>query len=346
MPIFDPKISVAGPSRIARRSVLRGAGALGLAASAGLLGTRVSWGAPTGKKVVFSWSGTGLCLAPVVIARDRGLFEQNQVDVDVISFAGSVDQVLESLATGKADMAVGLTHAWLKPLESGFDVRIVGSAHGGCLRVLATKESGIETIEAVRGKTIGVSSVSGPGRQFFSTYLARRGVDPDKDVEWRAYPGDVLDLAVKKGEIQVISDSNPNLFLIEKRNPGVFKEIANIQTGDYANRLCCIITARADLVRDRKTEVASVVRALIQASEFTADNPNEAARIAANYVPKVPVEDLRAILADLTYRHHPVGTALRDEIEFYARDLKGVGVLKKTTDPAKFAKFLTVDVLS
>lgn len=341
VPVFDVPAPRAGASTLSRRGLLL-AGALG---GTGLLSSRVSWGAPP-RKITFSWSGTGLCLSPVVVARDLGLFEKNKVDVDIINFAGSTDQVLESLATGKADMAVGLVHAWLKPLESGFDVKIVGSAHGGCLRVLVPASAGITRLEQLKGKTIGVASITGPGKQFLSTYLARKGLDPDRDVEWRAFPADLLDVAVKKGDIQAISDSDPNLFLIEKRNKGAFLEIANIQKGDYQDRLCCIVTARGELVRADKASVAAVVRALTQAADFTADNPNEAARIAIKYLPRAPLEDIQSILASLTYRHHPSGRALRDEIQVYASDLKGVGVLRKSTDPARFASYLTVDVLA
>ena len=61
---------------------------------------------------------------------------------------------------------------------------------------------------------------------------------------------------------------------------------------------------------------------------------------------KVSEADLRAVLASLTHKHHPQGQALRQEIEFYARDFKTVGVLKSTTDPARFATHVHVDVLT
>jgi NitT/TauT family transport system substrate-binding protein len=41
-----------------------------------------------------------------------------------------------------------------------------------------------------------------------------------------------------------------------------------------------------------------------------------------------------------------VGNNLRQEIEFYARDFRLVGVLKPSTDPARFAKHVFVDVLA
>jgi hypothetical protein len=66
------------------------------------------------------------------------------LDTDV-SFKGSsfawwqrytTDQLLEGIATGKADAGLGLALRWLKPLEQGFDVRITAGVHGGCIRLL------------------------------------------------------------------------------------------------------------------------------------------------------------------------------------------------------------------
>lgn len=107
---------------------MRGAAAALGAAGLGLLGRR-AWGADNDKPITLSWTGTGLCLSPIVVANELGYFAKNNVKVEIINFAGAVDQVLESIATGKADISLGLIHAWLKPLEAGFDVKVVGTAH-------------------------------------------------------------------------------------------------------------------------------------------------------------------------------------------------------------------------
>jgi NitT/TauT family transport system substrate-binding protein len=89
---------------------------------------------------------------------------------------------------------------------------------------------------------------------------------------------------------------------------------------------------------------AALARALNEASDFVASNPNETAQIFAPYS-KVPAEDLRAVLGTLTHNHHPSGLALKKEIEFYARDFKLVGVLKPSTDPVRYAEHVYADVL-
>lgn len=327
-----------------RRRLLKAAAAgAALAASAAVLAPRAF--AQT-RKLTFAWNANAYCLSPILVAQERGYFERNGLDVELINYTGSTEQLLESLATSKADAAVGMIHRWLKPLESGFDVKIVGSSHGGCVRLLGVKEAGSTTLQSLKGKTIGVPDLNAPGKNFFAILLKKNGIDPERDVQWRQYPADLLGIAADKGEIQAIADGDPNLYLLEKRRPGIYHEIATNLSGEYQDKTCCVIGARGELVRAERPAVAGLVRAIVQASDFVADNPNESAQIFHKHAPKIPAEDLRAMLGNLTHGHHPVGTALREEIAFYAQDFKAVGVLKPTTDPARFAQHVHVDVLA
>lgn len=298
------------------------------------------------RKLTFAWNANAFCLTPVVVALERGYFQRNGLDVELVNYTGSTDQLLESLATAKADAAIGMIHRWLKPLEAGFDVKVVGSSHGGCVRLVGARAAGVTDLQKLRGKTIGVSDLASPGKNFFSILLAKNGIDAERDVGWRQYPADLLGIAVDKGEVQAIADGDPNLYLLEKRSPGTYVELATNLSGEYANKVCCIVGARGELVRKERPVVAGLVRAIVQASDFTADNPNESAEIFHKYAPKVPLEDLRRLLGTLTHHHHPVGGSLQKEIEFYAADFRSVGVLKQSTNPARFAQHVFFDPLA
>jgi len=327
-----------------RRQFLGAAAAAGVAATAGWL-PLAAHSQP--RKITLAWSQASFCQVPVPIALERGYFAQNGLQVEVLNWGGAADQLLEALATGKAEVGVGLIHRWVKPLEAGLDVKLVGSVHGGCLRFVGVKTAGVtQDINTLKGKVIGVADLNSPAKQFFAIHLAKRGIDPEKDVEWRVFPADLLDVAVKKGEIHAIADGDPNLYLIEKRNPGVFTEIGNSAKGEYAEKICCVLGAGGKFAREEPRHAASVVRALVQASQYVAENPNESARIFAKYTPKFEVDDLQRLLAELTYKHHPSGGRLRDEVRDFAADFRAAGILKKSTDPTRFANHITLDVLS
>lgn len=269
---------------ISRRKVLHAAAATALAAPALILGRKAY---SQQRKLTFAWNQNSFCLTPIVVAQERGFFEKNGLQVDLINYSGSTDQLLESIATGKADAAVGMIHRWLKPLEAGFDVKIIGSSHGGCVRLVGSKAAGVTNLAALKGKTVGVSDLAAPGKHFFTILLAKHGIDPDRDITWRQYPADLLGVAVDKGEIQAIADGDPNLYLLEKRTNGAYVELATNLTGEYARKVCCVIGARGELVRNDRQAASGLARAIVQATDFVNENPNEAAKVFAKYSPKV-----------------------------------------------------------
>ena len=150
------------------------------------------------KALKLAWSATAICTVPVPVALKKGFFQKYNLDVSFVNFAGSTDQLLEAISSGKADGGVGMALRWLKPLEQGFDVKITTGIHGGCMRLLVPQGSAITNIAALKGRAIGVSDMASPSKNFFSILLAHQGIDPVKDVDWRTYPADLLGQALKK----------------------------------------------------------------------------------------------------------------------------------------------------
>jgi NitT/TauT family transport system substrate-binding protein len=352
-----------------RRAFLASAAALGVAAPIGLAAGRVfatprinppvlpdlpicrvaaaDAAAATGplKKITFAWNAGAPCLLGVTVAKEKGLFARHGLDVELINYSGSTDQLLETLATGKADAAAGMALRWLKPLEQGFDVKIVASTHGGCLRLLAPTSSQIKGLKDLKGKIIAVSDMNSPGKNFFSIRLKKAGLDPNTDVEFKQFPGPLLRVAVEKGEAHALADNDPITFLFQK--DGAFHEVSTNLDSEYATRVCCIVGVRGSLIRDDKPTAAAIARSLIEASDFAAHHPEEAAATYAPYAPgKIELADLVTLAKYHTHHHHPVGGDLKKELALYAEELKLISIFKPSTDTAKYAERIYADVLS
>jgi sulfonate transport system substrate-binding protein len=352
-----------------RRLFLAGAGAFGLAIPTSLVASRVlarpgadlppglldmpicrtadeTPATATGplKKVTFAWNATAACLPTVTAAKDKGIFARHGLDVELVNYSGSTDQLLETLATGKADAAVGMALRWLKPLEQGFDVKIVAGLHGGCMRLLAPASSGIKELKDLKGKTIAASDVNAPDKNFFSILLKKAGLDPYKDVEFKIYPAPLLRTAVEKGEADALTGSDPFTYMWLKDQK--FAEIASNLSGEYHDRTCCIIGVSGRLIRQDKATAAAIAKAMHEASDFTAHNPAESAATLAPFVTNVSVEELTALARYHTHHQHPMGPDLKRQLALYAEDLKLVSVLKPSTDPAKYADRIFADLLS
>ena len=295
------------------------------------------------RKLRLSWNANAVCSVQLPVAVDQGFFKRQNLDVELVNFSGSTDQLLEAIATGKSDAGVGMALRWLKPLEQGFDVKIVAGTHGGCLRAIVPTKSDIKTVADLKGKVVAVGDLAGPDKNFFSIQLAKAGVDPNKDVEFRPYPGNLLRLAAEKGEVQAFFASDPIAYLWLK--DGEFREIGSNLDGVYRNVSCCIVGVRGSLIRGEPLVARAIAQALIDAAHFTAENPEQAAKSFLPYATKAATEeDLVALVRYHTHAHHPVGDQLKRELKLYADDLKAVSVFKEKTDTEKFAERIFVNV--
>jgi NitT/TauT family transport system substrate-binding protein len=271
------------------------------------------------------------------------LFTKRNLDVELMNFGGSTDQLLEAIATGKADAGVGMALRWLKPLEQGFDVRITTATHGGCMRLLAARSSGITRLEDLKGKTIGVSDLAAPDKNFFSIRLAKLGIDPLTGVEFKAFPADLLPVALQKGEIQAFTLGDPLGWVIRERDG--LTEVATNLDGEYA-RACCVLGVRGSLIRDDRPAAAALTEAVVEAQEFVLAHPEETAEILAPNSPVAKPDRLAAMLRSHTHGHHPVGADLKQEIALYIEKLKAISVIKPSTNAEKFSDKVYADVLS
>jgi NitT/TauT family transport system substrate-binding protein len=330
-------------SEMSRRGVIGAAATLGFAC---LIGAGRALAAPAKelKPVRFAWNANSACNVGVPTAKEKGFFAAHGLDVELVNYSGSTDQLLETLATGKADAALGMALRWLKPLEQGFDVKIVSGVHGGCMRLVVPVSGGIRDLSDLKGNAIAVSDMNSPAKHFFSILLKKAGIDPYKDVDFKVYPGPLLRAAVEKGEAQAAADNDPNTYLWLK--DGTFSELASNLSGEYAHRACCIIGVGGKLVREDKATARAITQAIIDAQDFAAANPAEAAATLAPYATKVTLDDLTQLVRYHTHHHHPTGTALKQELATYAEELKLVSVLKPSFDTAKYADRIYADVLS
>jgi NitT/TauT family transport system substrate-binding protein len=352
-------------SRFSRRSVLSIAGVFGAAAPFGMFGAARALTAPPyspgdspicraaaggealqgpTRQLKLAWNANAACTIAAPVAKERGIFAKHNLDVEFVNFGGSTDQLLEAIATGKADAGLGLALRWLKPLEQGFDVKITTGVHGGCIRLLGSKAANIDSFEALRGKSIAISDQASPAKNFFAIVLAKQGIDPATDVEWRQYPANLLALAVEKGEVQALAEIDPLPYLWLKE--GKLTEIATNLSGEYADRTCCVLAIRGSLTREELPVAAALTRSIMEAGDRVASDPADAASVYAAYGSKASVEDITAMFQSHNHHDHPVGATLKKQLLLYTDELKAVNVIKRSTDSAKFADRIYLDVLS
>lgn len=185
--------------------------------------------------------------------------------------------------------------------------------------------------------------MASPTKNFFEITLKKLGIDPDTEVQWRQYPAPLVGEALKNGEVQAIADGDPTIWTLRESDHLV--EVSNNLCGEYQNRVCCVLGVRGTLVRKDRATAQALTQALLDATEWTANHPADAAAIFSAHASQADVGQLTAMLKSHTV-HHPVGDALKQEIALYADDLKTVGVLNSSTDSSRFASRVFANVLA
>ncbi|MFT3673277.1 ABC transporter substrate-binding protein [Aestuariivirga sp.] len=333
---------------LSRRRVLKLAAAGGAVASTGIAAGKVfapAIAAPAAK-VRLAWTEVAACHSPLGFGVAKGIYAKHGVDVELFYQGASGQTLIQALATGKADAGAGLIGDWLKPLEQGFDVKLFVGSHGGCQRLLASEASGVKDLAGVKGKTIATYGIGAPPQVAFQVTLAKAGIDPEKDVTWKAVPFELVGDAVNRGDADIAAHLDPWAYSIEKKFG--FTKIADTQTGVYEGHTCCVLGANGPFYEANKDAIRRLAEANIEVHEYTANHPDE---VADWYLKELKpaglsFEDLKAVIGGLVAHNHPIGPQLVEQIQRSAEDLKLVKVLDASTDPKAFAERITVNLLA
>jgi NitT/TauT family transport system substrate-binding protein len=240
------------------------------------------------------------------------------------------------LALGGFDVTHHLVMYFLKPIEQGLDVKFTGGIHRGCLRVQAPTNGKIRTVEDLRGKRIGVPGMGTPPFIFANRVLGAHGIDASKEITWLVFPAGELGLALDKGEVDAIADSEPIGTLLMA--DGKLKNIADQATdAPYNNEYCCAVLANGKFLAKNPKAVAAATRALLKAAKWVETNPAAAAKMSVEkkYLASNPELNTVAISH---LRYVPSVSGAEAAVKSAAAEMKRAGMLNPGTDVDDLAK--------
>ena len=285
------------------------------------------------KKVRVGYFGN-TCEAPVFAAYEKGFFKDEGLDVEMVK--GDAGTLKDGLATGKIDVTDGLLNQWLKPIEQGLNVKFTGGIHTGCIQVLVPPNSNIKELKDFKGKTIGVPAIGGGPMILVSRLLYNAGIDSKNDVKWKVYPNPELQLALDKGEVDIISLADPLAQI--NIDAGKAKSVYNsAKDAPSKDEYCCLIVVNGNIVDKDPATAAALTRAIFKGAKWVSANPKEIAQIEVDkkYVPGDPAVNAK-ILADYNFNASVEGGA--NAVLVGAKEMKNIGVLDKDTDAEQLAK--------
>ncbi len=142
--------------------------------------------------------------APFFIAESEGFYEEEGLDLEHIQFPGGLDTV-RGVESG-IGFGTSSTIPVFLAAERGMDVRMFGNVYtAASVDFIALPDSGINTVEDVRGKQVAVSTPGSNSSYFAERTLREAGLEPGSDVQlvsvgsasdsWTAVSQGVVDVA-------------------------------------------------------------------------------------------------------------------------------------------------------
>jgi len=206
----------------------------------------------------------------LIIARDKGFFSQEGLDVELVEFANSADGI-SALRGGKTDAgSVGVTAPLVHIAKGAEDIRIIGGlgGEGSAVVTSAALASKISDLKGLKGLKVGTVRLSSSDA-IVRAELAKAGIDWRKDLQVFELknPPAVLE-AVKSGEVDAGVVWAPFDLKAEEFGLKVVIRTGKLSPGHP----CCRIAVLSDDLQKRKPVWVSYLRALLRAERYISEN--------------------------------------------------------------------------
>jgi NitT/TauT family transport system substrate-binding protein len=274
------------------------------------------------------------CEAPIFTAVEKGFFKEEGLDVSLVKCDWK--NYKDVLALGGYDVTHHLVMYFLKPLEQGLDVKFTGGIHRGCLRVQAPVNSNIRSVKDLRGKRIGVPGMGTPPFIFANRVLGANGIDPSKEITWLVFPAGELGLALDKGEVDAVADSEPigSMLVAQGKVRNIADQAADLP---YSEEYCCAVLVNGKFLARNPKASAAATRALLKAAKWVEANPAAAAKLSVEGKYLASTVDQNTV-AISHLRYVPSVSGAQTAVKLAAAEMKTAGMLSPTTDVSGLAE--------
>ena len=242
---------------------------------AGAFAANASWAQSAGPlkaKIGVGGSSTQIALMAMNVARTKGFFKEEGVDVEVIDF-GSGAKGLQALVGRNVDMNIGVYEHAIRMHAKGQDIRsiVLHSSAPGIVVALTTKMASKYTgVKDLKGAKIGVSAPGSATHLLLNQLLVRNGLKPD-DVAVIGIGNAAGAVAAVRtgGELDAIVNYDPVISELEQK--GEIKVILDTRTVEgarafFGSDFAFLTTyAHADYIAKNPAVVQAVVSATVRA---------------------------------------------------------------------------------
>ena len=230
------------------------------------------------KITVANWSQPITEATNLLVDENKGFFKEKGIDLTVIPGAGGGDAI-KNVLSGKADIAFTDPGSLYFALDQGEKLKVIYNIYPqNVFNVVSLKEKNITKPEDLKGKTIGVYSLTSGTRQNLLVLLYKAGLS-ESDV--KIVETGISNFApLMQGQVDATAATDTGLFLGKQKGLG---DVNVMEVKDYLNIPSDVFVVTEQTYEEKKDDLQKFVEAYRNSAEWMLENPEEAATLAKTY---------------------------------------------------------------
>ncbi len=290
------------------------------------------------KVTIAGWSKPISEITNLLAEPDKGFFKANGIDLGYVPGTGG-GSAIRNMLTGKADVAFTDPASFYQALDKGEKLLAIYNIYPqNVFNVVSPKSRGITKPSDLKGKTIGVYSLSSGTRQNLQVLLHQVGLT-EADVTIQVTG--LLNFApVIQGQVDATAATDTGLFVGKLKG---LKDVNVIEVRNYLNVPSDMFVVTVKTFRSKKAVLRKFLSAYRDSAAWMIENPKEAAKIAvtraingrkeAINLEIIKIRNLSAVSA--TTRKKGLGHFDLDLLQKGADTFKDLGLIKKRIDVSR-----------
>lgn len=225
---------------------------------------------PAREPIKVTYPSEGLGGIQIIAARDRGFFERNGFAAETV-LLGS-DRAVAAVASGEIHYLGGVGPASIAATALGLPLRAVMIATSSPAYTVFARPD-IRTLDDLRGKRLGLSTVGGTATVALTLALKRVGIDPAHDLITQQLAGtDALRLeALRAGAIDAAALSAPHSLLARREGYTPVLDVASLVQMPVGG-----LSVTLAKLQGEPEQVRRAVRALVETQQWFITSREEA----------------------------------------------------------------------
>lgn len=219
---------------------------------------------------------------PWAVAQKLGYFEEEGLKLKLVPVK-SGNECVTFVASGELPYALPALEPVASIVAKGFEGKTFYTLyHGATWRISVPADSDIQTVADLKGKKVGVASMSSVMVSVTKGLIKNAGLDPETDISFVATGAtSPTVLALKRGDIDAVAKWDAAEFNMNR----IGANIRSLDVPEFTSPSLGIFSSN-EYFKDHKKEAAKIARAYAKGSVFTLANTEAAFRILYDVYPE------------------------------------------------------------